>query len=62
MAPKWQTRGDLGERLVLVAAAEITFALLVDVVTGTPPAFATTLVFGFALAIGLAWQAHRSRA
>lgn len=59
--PSRHRRDDIGERLVLVAGAEIAFAVLVDLVTGTPPAFATTLVFGLALAIGLAWHTHHAR-
>jgi hypothetical protein len=55
-----QTVDDLGERLALVVGAEVAFALLVDLVTGAPPAFVTTVVFGIALAIGLGWQARRS--
>lgn len=55
-----QTRSDLKERLAMVVGAEVAFALLVDYVTGAPPAFVTTVVFGIALAIGLGWQARRS--
>jgi hypothetical protein len=43
-----------------VVVAEILFAVLVDLVTGTPPAFVTTVAFGMALALGLRWQARRN--
>jgi hypothetical protein len=46
-------------RLTLVVVAEMLFAVLVDLVTGTPPAFVTTVAFGMALAVGLSWQARR---
>lgn len=54
------TVDGLGERLVLVVGAEVAYAVLVDLVTRAPPAFATTVAFGIALAIGLGWQARRS--
>lgn len=57
-----RTPGDLGGRLALVVGAEIVFATLVDLVTGTPPAFIATVAFGMALAIGLGWQAHSTAA
>jgi hypothetical protein len=44
----------------LVVGAESTFALLVDLITGDPPAFVTTVAFGAMLALGLSWQARRS--
>jgi hypothetical protein len=50
----------LGERLALVVGAEVVFAVLIDLLTGTPPAFVTTVAFGAALALGLGWQARRS--
>jgi hypothetical protein len=53
------TRDAWGERLALVVAAEILFAVLVDLVTGAPPAFVTTVVFGMMLALGLGWQTRR---
>ena len=51
-----ETRDALGERLALVIVAEVTFAALVDLVTGAPPAFVTTVAFGVALAVGLGWR------
>jgi hypothetical protein len=54
------TADGFGERLALVVAAEIAFAVLVALVRGAPPAFVTTVAFGIALAIGLGWQARRS--
>jgi hypothetical protein len=54
------SRDALGERLALVVGAEITFALLVDLITGNPPAFVTTVAYGAILALGLSWQARRS--
>lgn len=54
------TRDALGERLALVVGAEAAFALLVDLVTGDPPAFVTTVAFGAMLALGLNWQVRRS--
>jgi hypothetical protein len=56
------SRDGPGERLALVVVAEVAFAVLVDFVMGTPPAFVTTVAFGVALAVGLGWQAHRSPA
>jgi hypothetical protein len=53
-------RHALGERLALVVGAEVVFAVLIDLLTGTPPAFVTTVAFGAALALGLGWQARRS--
>jgi hypothetical protein len=53
-------RDALGERLVLVVGAEVTFAMLVDFVTGNPPALVATVAFGAVLALGLSWQARRS--
>ena len=47
-------------RLGLVLGAECTFATLVRLVTGIPPDFIVTVVFGIALALTLAVQAHRS--
>ena len=56
------TRDAHGERLALVVGAEVTFVLLVDLVTGGPPAFVTTVVLAAMLALGLSWQARRSPA
>ncbi len=50
-----ESRETLAERLALVLVAEVTFAALVDLVTGAPPAFVTTVAFGVALAVGLGW-------
>jgi hypothetical protein len=55
-----RTRDALVERLFLVVGAEVTYALMVDLVTGSPPALATTIVFGAMLALGLSWQTRRS--
>jgi hypothetical protein len=55
-------RDALGERLALVVGAEVTFAMLVDFVTGSPPALVTTVAFGAILALGLSRQARRSPA
>jgi hypothetical protein len=54
-----EPRETLAERLALVIMAEATFAALVDLVTGAPPAFVTTVVFGVALAVGLGWGSFR---
>jgi hypothetical protein len=54
------TVDGFGERLALVVAAEVAFAVLVDIATGAPPAFVTTVAFGIVLAIGLGWQTGRT--
>ena len=46
-------------RLGLVLGAEWTFAMLVRLVTGTPPSFFVTVTFGIVLSILIAVQACR---
>jgi hypothetical protein len=55
-----QAVDGLAARLALVVGAEVAFAVLVDLVTGAPPAFVTIVAFGIALAIGLGWQTRSS--
>jgi hypothetical protein len=48
----------IATRLALVVGAQCTFAMLVRLVTGAPPAFVVTIGFGMFLALLLAAQAH----
>jgi len=54
------TSGSLPATLALVLGAECTFATLVRLVTGAPPAFLTTVAFGLVLAVLLAVQTART--
>jgi hypothetical protein len=52
--------GSFTSFVSMVISAEILFAVLVRLVLGTPPAGATTVVFGLLMAIGLGLQQRSS--